>query len=65
MFPSHSTLDAEGMVHFHQLLLGGHDGIDVLVGHRDPVDHAFRGLDLIGHRVQLSKLSGLPMPRTM
>lgn len=30
MFPPHSTLDSEGMVHFHQVLLGGHDGIDVL-----------------------------------
>ncbi len=34
MFPPHSTLDAdhllEGMEHFHQVRLGGHDGIDVL-----------------------------------
>ena len=60
MFPPHSTLDAEGMVHFHQVLLGGHDGIDVLVGHRDPVDHVFLGLDPIGHRVQLLGLGAAP-----
>lgn len=34
LFPPHSNLDAdrllEGMGHFHRVLLGGHDGIDVL-----------------------------------
>ena len=45
MLPLHSTLDAdhllEGMDHFHQVLLGGHDGVDVLVGHGDLVNHVF------------------------
>ena len=29
----------QGVQHFHQLALGFHDPVDVLVGHRDLVDH--------------------------
>lgn len=48
----------EGVDHVDQLALGVHDGVDVLVGHRNFIDHAFvlaafdpaRGALLVGHR---------------
>src|SRR5215207_7935878 len=57
----HTNHLLERVDHFHQVTLRQHHGVDVLVGHRDLVNHlrvltafhAFGGLDLVVHREQL------------
>ena len=81
--PFHAHHLLERVQHVHQIGLGGHHGVYILVGHWNFVNHArvlaafhaFGRPDLVGLRehffrlgaawLQLLKLSGCPLPRTM